>query len=627
MSAVQTQQAFDAVARYYDEQLNPLLALEERYLSGLLPSVRKMDVVELGCGTGRWLRKLRGQRARTLTGVDASEEMLAAARVKLGDAARLERARAEQIPLPGASADVVVLPFVLSYCVDLAAVAGEVARIGRPGAMVFVSDVHPETESQLGWRRTFSGDSGTVAMSTERHAIADVVKHFERAGFACVTKQDLPFGHEEAEIFKQAGKLDALKAIGERPAVYILQFAFPATRARTSTRLGGANVAVSASSTVRADVEVASGKVCGMALESSSASQNIELNGMMILPGLINAHDHLEFGLYPNLGGGTYRNAREWAHAIQANEKGTIARHEGVPKAVRLHFGGLRNLLCGVTTVCHHNPQAEIFRSPDFPVRVAEVDWAHSLAFDRAGVERFAQAERVFAVHVAEGTDEASCQEIAEMGRLGLLSEHAVLVHALACSADDVEKINEGGTAVVACPSSNQFLYGRTISQERVRGLRRVALGTDSPLTAGGDLLDEIRTACDAWELSADELYAMVTSHSADVLSLHDGSGRIHVNGRADFLVVRDDGRSPAEQLVGLRPEAIELVVIAGRVHLASEAKYGVLPDEFKAGLEPLLIEVARRWVRAPLAWMFEAAEAVLGKPLVLGGKRVAYAG
>src|SRR6202035_3720818 len=105
----------------------------------------------------------------------------------------------------------------------------------------------------------------------------------------------------------------------------------------------------------------------------------IDLPGYLLLPGLINAHDHLEFGLFPNLGSGPYQNSVEWAKEIHHSHASLIARHRKVPKPVRLWWGAVRNLLCGVTTVCHHNPVTPELVDPEFPIRViSDFGWAHS---------------------------------------------------------------------------------------------------------------------------------------------------------------------------------------------------------------------------------------------------------
>ena len=49
---------FAAWAEVYDNDPNPLLALEERYLTRLLPDIQGKNALDVGCGTGRWLQRL-----------------------------------------------------------------------------------------------------------------------------------------------------------------------------------------------------------------------------------------------------------------------------------------------------------------------------------------------------------------------------------------------------------------------------------------------------------------------------------------------------------------------------------------------------------------------------------------
>src|ERR1700748_2363707 len=74
--------SFDLWASVYDKQANPLLALEERWLLQLLPDIKNLDVLDAGCGTGRWLSLLASKHPRSLTGVDVSPEMLLQASTK-----------------------------------------------------------------------------------------------------------------------------------------------------------------------------------------------------------------------------------------------------------------------------------------------------------------------------------------------------------------------------------------------------------------------------------------------------------------------------------------------------------------------------------------------------------------
>ena len=57
-----------------------MLSLERRILEPLLPPLADLDVIDLGCGTGRWLQILHAAGARRVLGVDFSPEMFAQSR-------------------------------------------------------------------------------------------------------------------------------------------------------------------------------------------------------------------------------------------------------------------------------------------------------------------------------------------------------------------------------------------------------------------------------------------------------------------------------------------------------------------------------------------------------------------
>jgi len=406
--------------------------------------------------------------------------------------------------------------------------------------------------------------------------------------------------------------------------------------ARASTevlRLTGARVALDARTAVPAELVIANGRVRELVpqptrqtLPASAAESTVDLSGYLLLPGLINAHDHLEFNLFPRLGNGPYANFREWADDIFRPDASPVREHLAVPKPVRLWWGAIKNLLCGVTTVCHHNPyDAEVFGG-EFPVRVvSRYGWAHSLALEKNVAARFRATpdDAPFLIHLGEGTDAESAREIFELDRQGALTARTVIIHGVGLNKAGRALVEARGAALVWCPSSNRFTLGRTLGREELRQHRRVALGSDSALTAQGDLLDEIRVARKATEVGSDELYRMVTGGAAEVLRLRAGVGALQVGGVADLMAVPDGGESPADTLAETTFREVELVVVGGRLQMLSERALGHFSAATWETFSELEIGEARRWIRAPLAWLLQETAPHLPSTVRLAGRSV----
>jgi ubiquinone/menaquinone biosynthesis C-methylase UbiE len=124
-------------AESYDSEANPMLSLEERISMPLLPRLKGLNVLDLGCGTGRWLNLLKGAGAANLVGVDLSPEMLNRAKAKLSDEATLICADYADAPIPKASVDVVFSNFVLSYIDEPKRFLHFVRKVLKPGGLFF----------------------------------------------------------------------------------------------------------------------------------------------------------------------------------------------------------------------------------------------------------------------------------------------------------------------------------------------------------------------------------------------------------------------------------------------------------------------------------------------------------
>jgi hypothetical protein len=222
----------------------------------------------------------------------------------------------------------------------------------------------------------------------------------------------------------------------------------------------------------------------------------LRIPGGEVRPGLINAHEHLHRNHYGRLGAPPYPNAYAWGRDIHGRHAAEIAAGRALPRREALLRGAWKNLVAGVTTVVHHDAWETDF-DRDFPLRVARVRTIHSLGFEPE-IARAAAADssdRPLSVHLAEGVDALSAQEVHDLDDLGLLDERLIAVHVVVPDAEGVARLRASGAAVAWCPTSNLFLFGRTAPAELLAPGMDVLVGSDSLLTGDGDLLDELRAA------------------------------------------------------------------------------------------------------------------------------------
>jgi cytosine/adenosine deaminase-related metal-dependent hydrolase len=310
----------------------------------------------------------------------------------------------------------------------------------------------------------------------------------------------------------------------------------------------------------------------------------VDLHGAWILPGLINAHDHLELNHYGRLKfRRTYGNVSQWIDDMRPRLADDDRLRAGQRHSLteRLFIGAVKNLLAGVTTVAHHNPYYSELRRT-MPIRVVRrYGWAHSFALENqpAGARgepgggvaqrwRRTSAEVPFFVHLAEGVDDEAAGELERFDRLGCLAPNAVLVHGVAIDAAGFERVVESGAGLVWCPGSNIFLFGRPAAVrpllDAAPDAPPVALGTDSRLTGTRDLLDELRIALSTRCATAQELLAMVTTNAARLLRLRY-AGALTIGAPADITIVPATNGDASSALLAATRRDIALVVVGGR--------------------------------------------------------------
>ncbi len=123
---------YDSGRSYSPDVLAYWLNVVSRHANGAAIA----DILDLGCGTGRYSEGLATHFDARVIAVDPSEKMLEVARTKATGRVRYERAQAEQLPLPPASVDMIFISMALHHFGDARRALSECRRVLRPTGLI-----------------------------------------------------------------------------------------------------------------------------------------------------------------------------------------------------------------------------------------------------------------------------------------------------------------------------------------------------------------------------------------------------------------------------------------------------------------------------------------------------------
>lgn len=120
-----------------------------------VPRRRPLDVLDLGCGTGRLTPGLAAEFQGQVYGVEPADRMRAAAEQVPHPGVTYLKGSAEQIPLPEASVDVVLMFLTFHHWTDPVQGLREVRRVLRPGGVALLRTQFADLMPDLFWYEYF----------------------------------------------------------------------------------------------------------------------------------------------------------------------------------------------------------------------------------------------------------------------------------------------------------------------------------------------------------------------------------------------------------------------------------------------------------------------------------------
>jgi cytosine/adenosine deaminase-related metal-dependent hydrolase len=311
---------------------------------------------------------------------------------------------------------------------------------------------------------------------------------------------------------------------------------------------------------------------------------SIDLEGYLVFPALINAHDHVGGTWWPKVAPRRpYPSVYPWLDDLHASP--VLAERQLNTTADIYELGMYRCLFSGVATVADHMWR---IGGPEFyerlPIEVMykygrtwtvrePTAWGEDIPTEYSLAVR---AGEPYIIHLAEGVTPETAGEMDHLLANRALGRNTLVVHGIGLRPSDIQTMAAVGASLCWCPGSNLYLYGQTADLPMLTGAGvNVTLGTDSSLSGGLNLLKELKTAHRYLVDRVDQLtidgcsveqwlVEAVTTRAAHALLRQDHCGRIAPGYRADLLALPDCGQDPYTTLIEARVSDIALLCRAG---------------------------------------------------------------
>jgi ubiquinone/menaquinone biosynthesis C-methylase UbiE len=186
-----TAAGYDRWAASYDDT-DPSTWLDEPFLLEHLQPFPDCCILDVGCGTGRYLRLLAASRDRVV-GIDLSRRMLERAKHRLGPRSdiRLVQASAAALPFKPCSFDRIMSGLVLDHLASAEQWFTQISGILTPDGRAVVAAVHPEMQRLTGCDIEIrNGADEAIRIPGHLHEVAPLLAAARDAGLAVVATEE-----------------------------------------------------------------------------------------------------------------------------------------------------------------------------------------------------------------------------------------------------------------------------------------------------------------------------------------------------------------------------------------------------------------------------------------------------
>ena len=205
------QQAYNVWAENYDTVENKTRDLEAKALRESVLPAKSLDILEIGCGTGKNTEYLL-TKAKKLVGADFSAEMLAQAKEKI----KAENVEFRQFDLREDwnfnenQFDFITCSLALEHIENIDFVFGQARKILRANGLFYIGELHPFKQYQ-GSKARFETDSGVFELECFVHHISEFFEVAVKNNFQIVELKEWFDNDDKTQIPRLLAMIFKLK--------------------------------------------------------------------------------------------------------------------------------------------------------------------------------------------------------------------------------------------------------------------------------------------------------------------------------------------------------------------------------------------------------------------------------
>lgn len=194
------QKAYDNWSAQYDTNLNKTRDLEALALQETVAGIAFERCLEIGCGTGKntaWLLT----KAKTITAVDLSPEMLAKAKEKI-NSEKVNFIQADILQnwnFTNAKYDLTTFSLVLEHIENLESIFEKISKVIAPDGYVYIGELHPYKQYN-GTKARYTTDAGNQVVDCYNHNLSDFTNAAKKYGFKLIELQEFFDGDDRNTI-------------------------------------------------------------------------------------------------------------------------------------------------------------------------------------------------------------------------------------------------------------------------------------------------------------------------------------------------------------------------------------------------------------------------------------------